>query len=1036
MIGGTPQITGEENKAPENNIKEKENSEKNDSKIENDKKEEEKKDDKKEEKPKKKTAFSFIKKKGSTTPSTNNTVSTNNNDKNKSSTNDEDLSKLMKATSSQNSNTFEALNNMSMAPKTDINQEMPQNISDNINKPKDNNKPKGGGFGFIKKGGNTPKSPNINENENIAQLAKITPKIEEKPKPKKKLQNILNLYKFKIQEYHGKMFNYNEDFKNFIRKLTQIRNELNDLDKDVKNEKEKVNNLIKNQNDQIENNNFDMAEKIEEEIKTANNKIEELKVLIRQKNENDLAQIKLNLIQLIKDKNDFYDSYLILFIPLLDNAGESLEEAKQEKIEGLKSIQEEINKVEKDKIENIYKEAVKNFEEIENKINIDFEEEAKDITENINELNNKSKDIQNEIEELKNKIKEKEKELIEINNDIEKKKEEKNIIKLKYEKNEEFQEKKEIMDQKKSEYDQVINNLKSIENVYTINEQKFDKKINEINNIIKTIQSNRKNYPKRIENNIKSSKDLDDMYINNKEKIKKIHTNENNIKELLKKLSENNEKIEVLNMQNKRISSEIASVEANIQNFEDTKKAHVAKKQFKEAQIANNEIKKSKENKAQLDVFLKGNLEEIEILNNDNKETNKSIDDFNEEIKNLEKNIKQKVSYLFKNDKKEGYCSKFAMNSDFESIYFNLIEELKKNINLENTNFYPIGSTTEFLYKNEDDLNIYLDIHKSRQKKNVLHNIYDYLKQKHSASRKINKDNCIFYFKYGKTNVSLIVLGKGPYIHSLLFREYALMDPRFPIVAIALKIFLKELGIKTNNNINSMPKDSYYLNTYSFMSLLVAFLQDIISPPILPKIFSEKKSQLIPKSIPYIPELNEKKFNNFIDSIKYENINIPKIIYEKEELKKIYKEQIENNKNNLSCAEIFLHFLEFLIFYFKFDTLYVNCSLDYEGFDSMNNLINDDDLDTLKDKYPNDISFKEYFKDNYYTKRKDKEEKEINKEKGLYLIRDPVNPFHNPASSLNNYKKNLYQNFFFKLKKGYIKLLKNGNFNCLGKDNK
>ena len=131
------------------------------------------------------------------------------------------------------------------------------------------------------------------------------------------------------------------------------------------------------------------------------------------------------------------------------------------------------------------------------------------------------------------------------------------------------------------------------------------------------------------------------MYINNKEKIKHIHTNENAIKELLKKLSENNEKIEVLNMQNKRISSEIASVEANIQNFQDTKKAHVAKKQFKEAQIANNEIKKSKENKSQLDMFLKGNLEEIEVLNNDNKETNKSIDDFNEEIKNLEKIIKE-----------------------------------------------------------------------------------------------------------------------------------------------------------------------------------------------------------------------------------------------------------------------------------------------------------------------------------------------------------------------------------------------------------
>ena len=131
------------------------------------------------------------------------------------------------------------------------------------------------------------------------------------------------------------------------------------------------------------------------------------------------------------------------------------------------------------------------------------------------------------------------------------------------------------------------------------------------------------------------------MYINNNEKRKQIHNNENTIKELLKKLTENNEKIEVLNMQNKRISSEISSVEANIQNFEDTKKAHVAKKQFKDAQIANNEIKKCQESKAQLDEFLKGNLEEIEVLNNDNKETNKSINNLNEEIKNCEKCIKE-----------------------------------------------------------------------------------------------------------------------------------------------------------------------------------------------------------------------------------------------------------------------------------------------------------------------------------------------------------------------------------------------------------
>jgi len=125
-----------------------------------------------------------------------------------------------------------------------------------------------------------------------------------------------------MQEYHGKMFNYNEDFKNFIRKYSEIRKELKELDEEIKNKKEEADNLVKSQNEQIENNNFDMAEKIEEEIKIANDKINELKLLIRQKNENELEKVKLNLIQLTKEKNDFYDSYLIIFEPLIKKADE------------------------------------------------------------------------------------------------------------------------------------------------------------------------------------------------------------------------------------------------------------------------------------------------------------------------------------------------------------------------------------------------------------------------------------------------------------------------------------------------------------------------------------------------------------------------------------------------------------------------------------------------------------------------------------------------------------------------------------------
>ncbi len=78
----------------------------------------------------------------------------------------------MKATATpSNSNTFEALNNMSMMSKTNINKETSinpnaaiTNNKDNTNNTTNNNtsKPRGG-FGFIKKGGNTAKSPITSE---------------------------------------------------------------------------------------------------------------------------------------------------------------------------------------------------------------------------------------------------------------------------------------------------------------------------------------------------------------------------------------------------------------------------------------------------------------------------------------------------------------------------------------------------------------------------------------------------------------------------------------------------------------------------------------------------------------------------------------------------------------------------------------------------------------------------------------------------------------------------------------------------------
>ena len=202
----------------------------------------------------------------------------------------------------------------------------------------------------------------------------------------------------------------------------------------------------------------------------------------------------------------------------------------------------------------------------------------------------------------------------------------------------------------------------------------------------------------------------------------------------------------------------------------------------------------------------------------------------------------------------------------------------------------------------------------------------------------------------------------------------------------------------------------------------------------MPKIFNDKNSTIIPINIPFSDDSINNKINPFIDELKYQNIYIPKHLNDKETLKNIYNEQIGENKNNLTCAEIFLYFLEFLIYYYKFDTLYINNSLQFEGFDSINNILNDnDDIDDdenfLDTNYSNDSYFKEFLK-NYYLKEKNERNLDNNKN-ALFLIRDPVNPFYNIGDMMDG--KNIYDKFYVKIKNGYDILLNTGSFDNLHK---
>ena len=218
----------------------------------------------------------------------------------------------------------------------------------------------------------------------------------------------------------------------------------------------------------------------------------------------------------------------------------------------------------------------------------------------------------------------------------------------------------------------------------------------------------------------------------------------------------------------------------------------------------------------------------------------------------------------------------------------------------------------------------------------------------------------------------------------------------------------------------------YFLNSLSWMVLLITFLQDIIKPQILPKILSNKNNSIKCCTINYANyyknEWFDKSFDSFLNNIQEKNILLPESLFDKKSLFEIYKQQIINDKkklekNNLSCIEIFLYFIEFIIFYFKKDLIYVNCSIENEAYESMNNILKTDG----KNRNNKDENFIEYFQ-NIYFKKINFYDDEIQKD-GEIMIRDPFDPNYNPAHTLNSIN---FSYFIDNLKKGYLNLLKHG----------
>ena len=283
---------------------------------------------------------------------------------------------------------------------------------------------------------------------------------------------------------------------------------------------------------------------------------------------------------------------------------------------------------------------------------------------------------------------------------------------------------------------------------------------------------------------------------------------------------------------------------------------------------------------------------------------------------------------------------------------------------------------------------------------------------------------CVINLKYKNTDFDLSILGYPLYIHSLIFREYSLIDERLPMVGLAFKYLINILCLKKED----------FLNSFCWMTLLVIFLQDIINPPILPKLLSYKDQDLnkiIFSDNVYGHNKNNKySLQTFFSHLEKEKIPIPGCILDRNKIHKIYEKQICDNKNELSCAEILLKFIEFIACYLKYDTIYAESSINGEGFYNMADIKNiyinnKNDIDEDTDKY--NYEFYKYFTKKYLN-YKDYQMK-ITRRDGFILIRDPFDNHYNPGQKFRD--ENDLNRFINYLRFAYSVLIKYGSFKKL-----
>ena len=393
------------------------------------------------------------------------------------------------------------------------------------------------------------------------------------------------------------------------------------------------------------------------------------------------------------------------------------------------------------------------------------------------------------------------------------------------------------------------------------------------------------------------------------------------------------------------------------------------------------------------------------------------VDKYKNILTNLEKEIFELV--------KDNYCSKTNKENEFSS--FKTYEKFKDTYNKLNKilhdkfkdrifNLYPYGSIAKLNCSSSSDLDCFLKIDTDDKEIIVtfVEDLVKFIKEEIDNTLEeptISARLCVINFKFNDIMVDLNIVGYTPYLHSVLFRIYNLLDARFSMLVLCIKYIIKEIGLKTISG------ETSFLNSFSWEMLIKAFLQDILKPPILPKLIEHSDQHKISVKFGklFFNVEGGKNLKNFINDMYTESITISDLNVEK--AKKIYDDTIKI-KNNMPCSELLLKFLFFVIFIFKGDSIYVNNTKEKEGFENI--------IGIFKPKTLQDKKFRYYFRTKY---RRFDIKKRIKKE-GIFVFRDPYDTHYNPGQSLKESHEDI---FYQKLKKAFYKLMETGSLKDINK---